>query len=205
MFLIGLTGGIASGKSTVAKILAGYGADCIDADEIARQVVEPGTSGLELVVKEFGSTVLTPEGTLDRKQLGLMVFGDPEKRLKLESILHPLIKEQFLARIRSSTKDVVVYSVPLLVEAAVDYDFDLVVTVEAGVENQINRLIANRQLTRDQAIDRINSQTTPAARIARSDYQIDSSGTLDELQKEVSLLWANIQSSVKQKAADGKN
>lgn len=201
MFLIGLTGGIASGKSTVAKLLAAHGAETIDADQVARDVVQPGSDGLDAVVAEFGEGVLTSEGELDRTSLGKVVFSDPQKRLKLEAILHPLIKSRTSELISESSREIVVYAVPLLVEANVDYPFDFIVTVEAGDDNQLERLVRSRGLSAEEAKERISSQATRQQREARADFVLDSSGTHEQLAKQVDTLWLEIESA----AAGGRN
>jgi dephospho-CoA kinase len=195
MFLIGLTGGIASGKSTVAKLLAKNGAYTIDADQVARDVVEVGSPGLAAVVEEFGSDVLSGGGQLDRERLGSIVFSDPEKRLKLESILHPLIKVKTMQQISESDSEIVVYAVPLLVEASVDYPFDFIVTVEAGEDNQLERLVRSRGLSQDQAKERIASQASREQRQSKADFVIDSSGTLEQLANQVDALWLKIEAT----------
>jgi dephospho-CoA kinase len=195
MFLIGLTGGIASGKSTVAKLLAKHGAETIDADQVARDVVEVGTVGLAAVVEEFGKGVLTSEGTLNRENLGSIIFSEPNMRLQLEAILHPLIKARTMELISKSQREIVVYAVPLLVEASVDYPFDFIVTVEAGQDNQLERLVRSRGLSLDQARERLASQATREQREARADFVIDSSGTLEQLATQVDTLWLEIESA----------
>lgn len=195
MFLIGLTGGIASGKSTVAKLLAAHGAETIDADQVARDVVQPGSAGLDAVVAEFGEDVLTGQGELDRTNLGKIVFSDPHKRLKLEAILHPLIKSRTSELISESSREIVVYAVPLLVEANVDYPFDFIVTVEAGEDNQLERLVRSRGLSAEEAKERISSQATRQQREARADFVLDSSGTHEQLAKQVDTLWLEIESA----------
>ena len=196
MFLIGLTGGIASGKSTVAKLLAAHGAETIDADQVAREVVEVGSTGLSSVVKEFGTGILSDTGELDREKLGAIIFADPNRRLILESILHPLIKTRTTELIAESKKAVVVYAVPLLVEAKLDYPFQMVITVEAGIENQVERLVKSRGFTVDQAKERIAAQASRQQREARADFVIDSSGTHDQLAKQVDTLWGKIVSAM---------
>jgi dephospho-CoA kinase len=205
MFLVGLTGGIASGKSTVAAMLSKYDNEIIDADEIAREVVMPGSEGLKQVVREFGPQVLEKNGTLSRSELASLVFKDPAKRSTLEGILHPLIKARTLERISASDKEVVVYVVPLLVEAKVDYPFDLVVTIEAGRENQIKRLIENRGMSTEDATARIAAQASEAERVARADVRIDGSLNLANLDIAVSKLWDQIQAFAEKKAHHGKN
>lgn len=196
MFLIGLTGGIASGKSTVARLLAAQGAETIDADQVAREVVKSGSAGLASVVKEFGEDILLSTGELNREKLGKAVFTDPKLRLKLESILHPLIQARTMQLISESKNAVVVYAVPLLVEAKVNYPFEMVVTVEAGIENQIDRLVNSRGLTVEQAKKRIAAQASRQDREARADFVLDSSGTHEQLDKQVDTLWGKIESAM---------
>ena len=205
MFLVGLTGGIASGKSTVSAMLERLGAEVIDADLIAREVVEPGTQGLREVTLAFGESILNPDGSLSRETLASLVFGNQENRRILEAILHPLIKERSNGRIAASTAVVVVYVVPLLVEANVDYPFDLVVTIESGVETQTKRLIETRGLSLEAATDRINAQATEERRVERADVRLDGSLPLSELEEDVSRLWQSIWSKAEQKAGNGEN
>lgn len=192
MYLVGLTGGIASGKSHVANLLGGLGASVIDADQVAREVVAPGSPGLAQVVALFGEEVLMPNGELDRQKLGEIVFSDPTKRLKLEQILHPLIKQRTTKIIAEQDTNIVVYAVPLLVEAKVDYPFDVVVTVEAGVDNQISRLISSRSISESEAKKRIQAQTTSAEREAIADFVVDSSGTKEQTKEQVHKLWQKL-------------
>jgi len=205
MFLVGLTGGIASGKSTVSAMLERLGAEVIDADLIAREVVEPGTQGLREVTLAFGESILNPDGSLSRETLASLVFGNQENRRILEAILHPLIKERSNGRIAASTAVVVVYVVPLLVEANVDYPFDLVVTIESGVETQTKRLIETRGLSLEAATDRINAQATEERRVERADVRLDGSLPLSDLEEDVSRLWQSIWSKAEQKAGNGEN
>ena len=205
MFLGGLTGGIASGKSTVAAMLGKFDNEIIDADEIAREVVMPGTVGLSKVGAEFGPQILEEDGSLSRAELAKLVFEDPEKRLALEGILHPLIRARTLERISQSKSDILIYIVPLLVEAKVDYPFDLVVTIEAGSENQIQRLVENRGMSTEGAIARIAAQATDAERVARADVRIDGALSLTDLETEVSKLWNQIQALAEAKGHHGKN
>jgi dephospho-CoA kinase len=192
MYLVGLTGGIASGKSYVASLLAEHGASTIDADDVARQVVAPGTSGLAEVVEAFGDEVILATGELDRQKLGDIVFSNPERRLQLESILHPLIKIRTTELINSQTSAIVVYSVPLLVEANVGYPFDTVITVEAGADNQVERLVRSRSLSEEEARKRVSAQTTASNRKARADYVIDSSGTKEQTKQQVDIVWRQL-------------
>jgi dephospho-CoA kinase len=200
MYLVGLTGGIASGKSYVTNLLVQHGASAIDADEVARQVVVPGSEGLAKVVQTFGEDVLLPTGELDRIKLGEIVFSQTDKRLELEKILHPLIKAKTTKLLSKHTADVVVYAVPLLVEANVDYPFDVVITVEAGAENQLKRLMNSRSLSEAEARKRIDAQTTPSSRQARANFVIDSSGPKEETQRQVDALWQKLITSARAKA-----
>jgi dephospho-CoA kinase len=195
MYLVGLTGGIAAGKSTVAKRWAEHGAFAIDADEIAREVVEPETEGLNRIKQEFGAEVITESGTLDRKALASIIFGDAKKREILNSILHPLIRartKQLLEE--NSGHEIVVYSVPLLVEAAVDHDFDLVVTVEAPEDEQIRRLVTTRAMSEAEAKSRIAAQARPVERAARADRILNSNQDINLLLKDADSLWREIKS-----------
>ena len=155
MYLIGLTGGIASGKSTVARRLYEHGAVHIDADQLARRVVEPGTPALAAIVEEFGTDVLRRDGSLDRAKLGERVFGDAERLAKLNAIVHPAVRAlsaRLIAKAEQEDPDaVVVYDVPLLVEASVDHPFDLIVVTNAPRRAQVERLVENRGLDRGQA------------------------------------------------------
>jgi len=205
MYLVGLTGGIASGKSYVASLLEELGASTIDADQVARDVVIPGSSGLVQVVAAFGYEILLPSGELDRAKLGNIVFSDSAKRLELESILHPLIKARTTQLISEQVSDLVVYAVPLLVEANVDYPFDAIITVEAGVENQVSRLIQSRAMPEAEARARILAQTSSSKREARADFVIDSSGTKDQTQKQVEKVWSQLQDMAKAKANNAEN
>jgi dephospho-CoA kinase len=200
MYLIGLTGGIASGKSYVASLLAEHGASTIDADDVARQVVATGTTGLAEVVEAFGDEVVLATGELDRQKLGDIVFSNPERRLQLESILHPLIKIRTTELINSQTSAIVVYSVPLLVEANVDYPFDTVITVEAGADNQVERLVRSRSLSEEEARKRVSAQTTASNREARADYVIDSSGTKEQTKQQVDIVWQQLVRAARGKA-----
>jgi len=192
MYLVGLTGGIASGKSHVANFFGQLGAAVIDADQVAREVVVSGSPGLAQVVDVFGEDVLTPSGELDRAKLGEVVFSDPTKRIQLERILHPLIKERTTELIAEQDADIVMYAVPLLVEAKVDYPFDAVITVEAGVQSQISRLIDSRGLSEADARLRIQAQTSRAEREAIADFIIDSSGSKEQTKQQVTKLWVQL-------------
>jgi dephospho-CoA kinase len=205
MYLVGLTGGIASGKSYVASVLAELGASTVDADQVAREVVVPGSPGLVEVVGAFGYEILLPSGELDRAKLGNIVFADPKKRVELESILHPLIKKRTTQLIGEQVSEIVVYAVPLLVEASVDYPFDVIITVEAGVENQVSRLMASRSMPESDARKRVDAQTTRVEREARADFVIDSSGTKDQTKKQVEQVWKQLLESARAKGKSAAN
>ena len=199
MYLIGLTGGIASGKSLVSTRLAELGATIVDADVLAREVVEPGTAGLAAIAEHFGSEVLLNDGSLNRPALGAIIFADPEQREKLNSITHPAVwrraRELFA---HAAADEVVVYDVPLLVEGAKgrQLDFDLVAVVDAALETRLQRLIQNRGMTREEATHRLNSQATDAERLAIADVVIDNNGTIDDTLQQVDALWAKAQHAV---------
>ncbi|MFM7013686.1 MAG: dephospho-CoA kinase [Actinomycetota bacterium] len=205
VFLIALTGGIAAGKSTVAKLFSEHGAETIDADEVAREVVKPGTLGLDQITKEFSTAVLDRYGNLDRAKLAELVFSDSKKRMRLESILHPLIRERTQELFRKSDKRIVIYSVPLLVESGVNHDFDFVITVEAGKANQLKRLLEQRGMSESEAISRIDAQATEEQRRKRADWVIDSSGSLSEVREQVSELWKKIEQLAQEKESRGAN
>src|SRR3954454_24432907 len=187
---IGLTGGIGSGKSTVSALLAARGALIIDADRIAREVVEPGTPGLAAVVEAFGAGMLAADGTLDRPALAAVVFADPEARARLDGLVHPLVR----ARAAELAADappgaVLVHDVPLLVETGQAGSYDLVLVVEADVETRVARLV-QRGLTAEDARARMAAQATDEQRRAVADVVLDNSGTVEELEAQVERFWA---------------
>ncbi|HEU4808745.1 MAG TPA: dephospho-CoA kinase [Homoserinimonas sp.] len=202
MYLIGLTGGIASGKSVVAKRLAEHGAIHIDADALARQVVEPGSRGLAAIAEEFGPGVIAADGSLDRAALGSLVFGDTERLARLNAIVHPLVRERTSTLITEAEQAdpdaIVVYDVPLLIEAAVDrqHPFDLIVVVDAEAEARIDRLVTLRGLSRDEAVHRLNSQATDTERLAIADVVIDSNDTLEQTIAQADALFERARSAV---------
>lgn len=201
VYLIGLTGGIASGKTVVAGRLAEHGAIHIDADQLARQVVEPGTPALAEIAEEFGASVIAPDGSLDRAALGALAFGDSDRLSKLNSITHPAVRKLASELIEAATaadpNAIVVYDVPLLVEASVDkvHRFDLIVVVHAAVETRIERLVTLRGMDRDEAMHRLNSQATDTDRLAIADVVIDSNGTLDETLAQADALYERARSA----------
>jgi dephospho-CoA kinase len=187
---IGLTGGIGSGKSTVAELLAERGAWVVDADRIAREVVEPGTPGLAAVVAEFGSGVLTADGALDRPALAAVVFGDPAARARLDAVVHPLVRARAAELVAEAPPDaVVVHDVPLLVETGQAGAHDLVLVVETDVETRVSRLL-QRGLSADDARARIASQATDEQRRAVADVVLRNDGDRDQLAAQVDRFWA---------------
>ena len=193
MYLVGLTGGIASGKSTVAAAWAELGAVEIDADQLAREVVAKGTPGLEAVRKSFGDQVII-DGELDRASLGKIVFNNPAERKKLEAIIHPLVKALAAKRIAElPNHSIVVYNVPLLVEAGVDLGFDKIVTVEAPAEKQIERLVNIRKMSKDEAERRVAAQASPAQRANVADVILNSNQDIHLLLKDARRLWQQIE------------
>jgi dephospho-CoA kinase len=200
MYLVGLTGGIASGKSYVASLLGELGASTVDADQVAREVVVPGSTGLEQVVAAFGDEILLSNGELDRAKLGSVVFANSDKRIVLENILHPLIKVRTTQLLSEQTSKVVVYAVPLLVEAKVDYPFDAIITVEAGVENQVSRLMTSRRLAEADARARIGAQANSSDRVAKANFVIDSSGPKEQTKQQVVEVWNQLLQASKAKS-----
>ena len=183
---VGLTGGIASGKSTVSAILVELGAVVIDADLIAREVVARGTAGLAAVVGEFGPEVLTPDGDLDRAAMGALVFADPAARRRLEAIIHPLVHRRS-AELEADAPEhaVVVHDIPLLAEVGRAGSFDAVVVVDAPAELQVRRMVEERGWTREEAESRIAAQATREQRLAIATHVVDNTGSFDDLRRQV--------------------
>ncbi|MEV4002833.1 dephospho-CoA kinase [Actinomadura sp. NPDC049753] len=193
MLKVGLTGGIGSGKSEVSRRLREHGAVVIDADRIAREVVEPGTPGLAAVVAEFGEDVLLPDGALDREKVGRIVFADPDRLAALNAIVHPLVGERMQELMDAAPADaVVVYDVPLLAENGLAGMYDEVVVVDAPEEVQLDRLVARRGMTEEDARARMAAQASRADRRAVATHVIDNSGTLTDLKTRVDALWASL-------------
>ncbi|WP_411120990.1 dephospho-CoA kinase [Streptomyces sp. x-19] len=193
MVKVGLTGGIGAGKSAVSRLLASYGAVIVDADKIAREVVEPGTPGLAAVVAEFGADVLAPDGTLDRPKLGALVFSDPEKLKALNAIVHPLVGARSAELEASAGTDaVVVHDVPLLTENGLAPLYDLVVVVDATPETQVDRLVRLRGMTPDEAAQRMAAQASRKERLAVADLVIDNDGPLEALEPQVREVWERL-------------
>jgi dephospho-CoA kinase len=187
---IGLTGGIAAGKSVVASRLRELGAVLVDADALAREVVEPGTPGLSQVVRAFGDEMLTADGSLDRPRLGALVFGDPNRLAALNGIVHPLVRERAAAMIAAAPRGaVVVQDIPLLVETGQGSDFHLVLVVDAPDEARVQRMLEHRDMTEDQALARMAAQADREVRLAAADVVLENSGTRDELRGAADRLW----------------
>lgn len=206
MDVIGLTGGIAAGKSAVAARLRELGAVVIDADALAREVVEPGTPGLAAIAARFGSEVLDADGALDRARLGAIVFGDDVARADLNAIVHPEVRRRYdelVAEAFARDPDaIVVYDVPLLAEARAASDFGLVIVVDAPADVRLERLVALRGMDREQARARIAAQISDEERRAMADVVIDSSGTIAHTMEQVDALWERL---VAQRSVGGRS
>jgi dephospho-CoA kinase len=190
MLIVGLTGGIGSGKSTVAARLSELGAVVIDSDRLAREVVEPGTPGLAEVVAAFGPDVLGPDGALDRVALGRIVFGDDAKRRGIEGIIHPLVRARFSEIVAAAAPEaVIVNDVPLLVEAGLAANYDLVIVVLASEGTRKERLKSSRGMSAADARARMAAQATDEQRRAVADVVIVNEGTPDELRATVDAAW----------------
>jgi dephospho-CoA kinase len=196
MVRVGLTGGIASGKSMVAEELAARGAVIIDADLLAREVVEPGTPALAAIIDRFGPEVVR-DGQLDRARLAQIVFADPLARNDLERIVHPAVRAR-AAELERAAGDaaVVVHVIPLLVETGQHQDFDLVVTVDADHETQIQRLMLRNGFSRAEAESRIAAQASREDRKRAADVVLDNTGSLAQLREQIDALWAELSSAV---------
>ncbi|MGW1791343.1 dephospho-CoA kinase [Streptomyces tubercidicus] len=196
MVKVGLTGGIGAGKSEVSRLLASYGAVIVDADKIAREVVEPGTPGLAAVVEEFGDDILAPDGTLDRPKLGGIVFADPDKLKALNAIVHPLVGARSAELEASAGPDaVVVHDVPLLTENGLAPLYDLVVVVDAAPQTQLDRLVRLRGMAEDEAKSRMAAQASREQRLAVADLVIDNDGPLEALEPQVRAVWERLRTA----------
>ncbi|MGW2236064.1 dephospho-CoA kinase [Streptomyces sp. NPDC001759] len=194
MLKVGLTGGIGAGKSEVSRLLVACGAVLIDADRIAREVVEPGTPGLAAVVDAFGPDVLTADGTLDRPKLGSIVFADPEKLAVLNSIVHPLVGARSRELEEAAAEDaVVVHDVPLLAENGLAGLYDVVIVVDASPETQLDRLVRLRGMTEEDARARMAAQATREKRREIADVVIDNDVPLEELRRRVRDVWTDLE------------
>jgi dephospho-CoA kinase len=196
---VGLTGGIGSGKSEVSRRLAERGAVLIDADVAAREVVVPGSPGLARIAETFGEGVLRPDGSLNRERLGEIVFSDPGLRTKLNEIVHPLVREWMQAAEEAAVRaaappgPVVVHDVPLLAESRGRAAFDVVIVVDVPPEAQAERLVRLRGMPAEQARARMAAQASREQRLALADIVIDNSGSLDDLDRRVGEVWADLE------------
>jgi dephospho-CoA kinase len=196
VLVAGLTGGIASGKSTVARFFGKLGAQVIDADELARKVVEPGTPGWHRVVETFGKEYLTPYGELDRKRLARLVFQDPQAKELLEAIIHPRIMSlrRKITReiLREDPKALIIFDIPLLIEAGLHRKVDRVIVVWVPRETQIQRLIGRDKLTRQEAEERLKNQMPLDEKLPFAHYVVDNSGLLEETEKQVEKIYREL-------------
>jgi dephospho-CoA kinase len=187
---VGLTGGIGSGKSTVSALLAAHGAVIIDYDQLARDVVDPGSPALTAIAERFGAGVIAADGSLDRPALGAIVFADADARKDLEGITHPAIRDLAVQRqLAAGDRAIVVHDNPLLVEMGAAAHCDVVVVVDVPVEVQVERLMSTRGMTEDEAMARINTQASREVRTGAADLVIDNTGPLDELASIVGGVW----------------
>lgn len=195
MLLVGLTGGIGSGKSTVAAMLLERGAELIDADEISREIVEPGEEAWGKIVEHFGDEILREDGRLDRDKLAAIVFADEAQRSVLNQITHPRVMDRMAQRmaVLADTDAIVVCDVPLLTERGSQNLFQIIVVVEAAEEVRIERLMDSRGYTREQAVERIQAQASSDERRAIADVVIENDGDLDALVAQVDALWQRLQ------------
>ncbi len=190
---VGLTGGIASGKSTVSAILRELGAVVIDADRLAREVVARGTSGLTAVVEELGPGILTEDGEMDRAAVAAIVFGDEGARRRLEGIIHPLVHQEVARLEEQAPADaLVVHDIPLLAETGRAGSFDAVVVVDASEESQVARMVRDRGWTEDEARARMAAQSSRPDRLAIATHVVDNNGTVEELRRQVEELYATL-------------
>ncbi|KQX79542.1 MULTISPECIES: dephospho-CoA kinase [Streptomyces] len=193
MLKVGLTGGIGAGKSEVSRLLVSYGAVLIDADRIAREVVEPGTPGLASVVETFGPGILAADGTLDRPALGAIVFADPARLAALNALVHPLVGARSAELEKAAGPDaVVVHDVPLLTENGLAPLYDLVVVVDASPETQLDRLVRLRGMTEADARARMAAQAAREERLAVADLVVDNDGPLEDLEPQVRKVWSEL-------------
>ncbi|WP_411720938.1 dephospho-CoA kinase [Mycetocola sp.] len=197
MYLIGLTGGIASGKSTIARRLTEHGAILVDADQLSREAVESGTPALAAIVERFGRHVLNPDGSLNRAALGDIVFSDPDALATLNEIVHPAVRSLSSQRIaeaeRADPAAVVVYDIPLLVESRNEYPFDLIVVAQATPATRMARLTETRGMPADESRRRIDAQASDDERLAVADVIIDTDGSLENTIAQADRLWERIQ------------
>jgi len=204
--VLGVTGGIACGKSTVTELLGNLGATIVSADQLAREAVRPGSTILTALTDRFGQEILLPDGHLNRPALAELVFGDKDARTDLERIMHPAIAalaEDRLQKLRSEGHRLIVYEAPLLFEAGAEKRVDAVLVVTASQEQQIARLQIRDHLTRRQALARLNAQIPLAEKIRRADFLIDNSGAKTTTTAQVKALFARLTATVPSPAPEG--
>ncbi|MCI2965127.1 dephospho-CoA kinase [Shewanella sp. N2AIL] len=187
-FVVGLTGGIGSGKTTVANLFAAEGVALVDADIVAREVVAPGSTGLEAIVTHFGAEILTPEGELDRAKLRQRIFSHPKEREWLNQLLHPMIRQEMLAQVEKATSAYVIMVVPLLFENGLDRLVNRTLVVDISPELQINRTVKRDNVDASQVNNIISSQCSRSEKLARADDIIDNQGEISSLKREVQAL-----------------
>ena len=198
MLRVGLTGGIGSGKSAVAALLAEHGAVVVDADQLAREVVEPGTPGYERVVAAFGGDVVGADGRLDRARLGQVVFNDPERLATLNAIVHPLVAERSADLAGRAPEDaVLVMDVPLLVENHLEGAYDVVIVVDTPDDVRLARLIRDRGMSEEDALARMAAQASRADRLEAADYVVDNAGGRADLGAAVDDLWLELSAAAR--------
>lgn len=199
MPLIALTGGIASGKSTIARRLAEHGAVVVDADRTVRELQEPGRPVFEQIVDAFGPGVVAPDGSLNRPALGSIVFDDPDKLATLNAIVHPAVRDETQRRFREAfdadPDAVVVYDVPLLREARGTGEWDRIVVAHAPAPVRIERMVVDRGMTRDDAAARVRNQASDEDRLALADVVIDTSGTIEHTLEQADRLWDDLRAN----------
>lgn len=198
LFIIGLTGGIASGKTTVAEMLKNLGAAIIDFDILARKVVEPGTRGLADIVASFGSEILDSMGSLDRKALSRVIFRDANRRRELERLLHPAIFQAFCEEVKAISEDgknpIIIAVIPLLIEMNLQQLFDKLIVVHLSSEIQLQRLMYRDHIDANQAYEMVRSQLPIEQKVAYADFLVDNSGDLKKTTQQVNELWKIINS-----------
>jgi dephospho-CoA kinase len=195
MKVIGLTGGIASGKTTITKRLEQLGAALIDADVISRQLMSPGSPVLEEISRVFGTSYIDEKGNLQRKALAQLIFQDPKQRLKLEAMTHPLIRKEIqkqLDQYQKAEQKVAVLSAPLLFEAGLEDLVDEVWVVSLNQEAQVQRLMVRDNLSRNQALNRLAAQISLEERLSKADQIIDNNGTIADTLKQIDALWRKV-------------
>ncbi len=205
MLLVGLTGGIGSGKTTIARMLAARGAVVVDADQLARRALDPGHPGYDRVVETFGDEILDASGLIDRTRVAEAVFADEARRRALESIVHPEVFRLLAEEVerRRDTDDVIVFDAPLIIETRFDEACDVVVVVAAPPERQVERVVRDRGMSEAEARARIAAQISPEQREARADVVLANDGDLASLERQVETLWERVRRDAG-RASDGR-